>query len=201
LISLREIPYKDNKVFWGEYNVTAGHIGYYDKTVITEVSSYDPMHIEIVLDRKSRYLAAFYSVVIPGMGQKYSEHWKRAVFFPIATYSAVSASLFMDRHYANALKTYEVKRDRYKESLLVDSQIDFRRTQMDDALDEANKRRRIGFIAMGVTSALWIINVADALLTFPPVIRDPWESEKAKFPSLSFSSESEAVLLSFEAGF
>lgn len=200
-ISLGEIPYKDTKVFWGEYNVTAGHIGYYDKTVITEVSSYDPMHIEIVLDRKSRYLAAFYSVVIPGMGQKYSEHWKRAVFFPIATYSAVSASLFMDRHYANALKTYEVKRDRYKESLLVDSQIDFRRTQMDDALDEANKRRRIGFIAMGVTSALWIINVADALLTFPPAIRDPWESEKAKFPSLSFSSENEAVLLSFEARF
>ena len=200
-ISLGEIPYKDTSVFWGEYNVTAGHIGYYDKTVFTDVSSYNPKHIEIVLDRKSRYLAAFYSVVIPGMGQKYSEHWKRAVFFPIATYSAVSASLFMDRHYASALKTYEAKRDRYKESLLVDSQIDFRRTQMDDALDEANKRRRIGFIAMGVTSALWIINVADAFLTFPPAIRDPWESEKAKFPSLSYSPENESLLLSFDARF
>ena len=200
-ISLGEIPYKDTRVFWGEYNVTAGHIGYYDKTVITDVASYDPMHIEIVLERKSKYLAAFYSFVIPGMGQTYSEHWKRAAFFPIATSSAIVASVYMDRLYAGALKKYEFRRDKYIESLNVDSQIDINSTRMDAALDDANNKRRIGFIAMGVTSALWFISVADAFLTFPPAIRDPWESEKAKFPSLSYSPQSEALLLSWDARF
>ena len=44
-ISLGEIPYKDTRVFWGEYNVTAVLIDYYDKTVITDISSYYPLHI------------------------------------------------------------------------------------------------------------------------------------------------------------
>jgi len=200
-ISLGEIPYKDTRVFWGEYNVTAGHIGYYYKTVLTEVNSYDPRHIEIILDRKSKYLASFYSLIIPGMGQKYSEHWKRAVFFPVATSSAIAASLFMDRQYASALKTYEIKRDRYIESLNLSSQIDINRTLMDAALDDANKKRRIGFIAMGVTGVLWFINVTDAFMSFPPEIRDPWESEKAKFPPLSYSPQSEALLFSWGAKF
>ena len=200
-ISLGEIPYKDTRVFWGEYDITAGHIGYYDKTVITDVNSYNPRHIEIVLDRKSKYLAAFYSLVIPGMGQKYSEHWKRAAFFPIATSSAIAASLFMDRQYASALKTYAVKRDIYIESLIVDSEIDIHRMEMDAALDDANNKRRIGFIAMGVSGTLWFLNVTDAFVTFPPAIRDPWESERAKFPALSYSQQSDALMLSWDASF
>ena len=195
------IPYRDTKVFWGRYNVTAHHIGYYSEEVETEIGSYDPRHIEIVLKRKSPGLAAFFSFVIPGWGQSYSEHWKRALAFPIIVSSAISWSVFADREYSTALDTYDDRRKEYFESLSLSQEIDITRLAMDDALDEANQKRLIGFTAVSISTALWIFNVMDAYMSFPPAIRDPWESEKAKFPALSYSATDNALIISMETGF
>ena len=195
------IPYKDTKVFWGSYNVIAHHIGYYSEAVVTEIGSYNPKHIEIVLKRKSPALAAFYSFVIPGWGQSYSEHWKRALAFPIIVSSAIAWSVFADREYSTALDTYDIKREEYLESLSLSQQIDITRLAMDNALDDANQKRLIGFTAVAISSALWMLNVMDAYTSFPPAIRDPWESEKVKFPALSYSAKDNALIISMETGF
>ena len=195
------IPYKDTMVFWGSYNVKAHHIGYYSEEVLTEIGSYNPNHIEIVLKRKSPALAAFYSFVIPGWGQSYSEHWKRALAFPIIVSSAIAWSVSADREYSKALDNYDVKRKSYFDSLNLNQQIKITRLEMDNALDEANQKRLIGFTAVAISTALWIFNVMDAYMSFPPAIRDPWESEKAKFPALSYSVTENALIISMEANF
>ena len=45
-IRVGTIPYKDEKVFWGDYNITAKHIGYYDKELVAVIDSYDSKHVE-----------------------------------------------------------------------------------------------------------------------------------------------------------
>ena len=72
---------------------------------------------------------------------------------------------------------------------------------MDNALDEANQKRLIGFTAVAISTVLWIFNVMDAYMSFPPAIRDPWESEKARFPALSYSVTENALIISMEANF
>ena len=200
-IRLGVIPYKDEKVFWGEYNIIAKHIGYYDQELVTRIDSYEPKHVELVLKYKNRYLAMVYSAILPGWGQAYSGHYKRATAFPIIYSSGILASLFMNQLYFNDLKTYEEKRDIYKASILLDERIDGARADMDLALDTAQKTRLIGLGAVAATTIFWFYNINDALLGFPPKIRDPWESERARFPALSYSPSNNALLFTFNTEF
>ena len=195
------IPYKDKNVFWGDYNIMAKHIGYYDQELMTVIDSYALKHVELVLKYKNRYLAMFYSAILPGWGQAYSGHYKRASVFPIIYASGIFASLTMNQLYSEALKTYEEKRTFYKASLLLDERIDGARTDMDSALDNANRKRLIGLSAVVTTTLFWIYNINDALLGFPPRIRDPWESEKARFPALSYSVTENTLLITMKTNF
>ena len=195
------IPFKDNNVFWGDYNIMAKHIGYYDQELITVIDSYAPKHVELVLKYKNRYLAMFYSAILPGWGQAYSGHYKRASVFPIIYASGIFASLTMNQLYSEALKTYDEKRTFYKASLLLDERIDGARTDMDSALDNANRKRLIGLSAVVATTLFWFYNINDALLGFPPRIRDPWESEKARFPALSYSVTENTLLITMRTNF
>ncbi len=201
-IRIGDIPYKDENVFWGEYNIVAKHIGYYDRELTTTILSYKPKHVELVLKYKNRYLAMFYSALLPGWGQAYSGHYKRATVFPIIYASGILASLFMNQQYSEALKTYEEKRDIYKaEILLLSGPIGDSRTNMDLALDDAENKRLIGLSAVAATTLFWFYNLNDALLGFPPRIRDPWESEKARFPALSYSITNNALFLTMNTEF
>ena len=195
------IPYKDENVFWGDYNITAKHIGYYDQELLTVIDSYEPKHVELVLKYKNRYLAMLYSAILPGWGQAYSGHYKRASAFPIIYASGIFASLTMNQLYSSALKTYDEKRDIYKASLLLDERIYGARTDMDNALDNANLKRLIGLSAVTATTVFWFYNINDALLGFPPRIRDPWDSEKARFPALSYSATENTLLITIETEF
>lgn len=195
------IPYKDENVFWGDYNIMAKHIGYYDQELVTIIDSYEPKHVKLVLKYKNRYLAMFYSAILPGWGQAYSGHYKRASTFPIIYGSGIFASLTMNQLYSSALKTYEEKRDIYKTSLLLDERIDGARTDMDSALDNANLKRLIGLSAVAATTLFWFYNINDALLRFPPRIRDPWDSEKARFPALSYSARENTYLITIGTEF
>jgi len=200
-VRIGAIPYKDENVFWGDYNITAKHIGYYDQELVTVIDSYDPKHVELVLKYKNRYLAMFYSAVLPGWGQAYSGHYKRASVYPIIYGSGIFASLTMNQLYSSALKTYEEKRDIYKASLLLDERIGGARTDMDNALDNANLKRLIGLSAVAATTLFWFYNLNDALLGFPPRIRDPWDSEKARFPVLSYEATENTLLITIETEF
>ena len=200
-IRVGAIPYKDEKVFWGDYNIMAKHIGYYDKELMTVIDSYEPKHVELVLKYKNRYLAVLYSAILPGWGQAYSGHYKRATLFPIIYASGIFASLTMNQQYSTALKTYEEKRDVYKASLLLEERINGARRDMDSALSNANTKRLIGLSAVTATTLFWYYNVSDALREFPPRIRDPWESEKAHFPALSYSVTENTLLLTMNTNF
>ena len=107
----------------------------------------------------------------------------------------------MNQQYSDALITYEEKRDIYKASILLNERIDGARTDMDLALDDANKKRLIGLTAVAATTFFWFYNLNDALLGFPPRIRDPWESEKARFPALSYSATNNALILTLDTKF
>ena len=150
---------------------------------------------------KNRYLAVFYSAILPGWGQAYSGHYKRASVFPIIYGAGVFASIFMNRQYSTALTTYEEKRDIYKASLLLEERIEGARTDMDSALSNAKSKRLIGLSAVTATAIFWYYNINDALREFPPRIRDPWDSEKARFPALSYSVTEKTLLISLNTNF
>lgn len=200
-IRVGAIPYKDEKVFWGNYNIMAKHIGYYDQELTTEIDSYEPMHVELVLKYKNRYRAMLYSAIIPGWGQAYSGHYKSATLFPIIYASGIFASLTMNQQYSAALKTYEEKRDIYKASVPLSESIDGARNDMDSALSNANTKRWIGLSDVTATTLFWYYNVDNALREFPPRIRDPWESEKARFPALSYSVTENTLLITMKTDF
>ena len=143
----------------------------------------------------------FYSAILPGWGQAYSGHYKRASVFPIIYASGIFASLTMNQLYSEALNTYEEKRTFYKASLLLNERIEGARTDMDSALDNANRKRLIGLSAVVATTLFWFYNINDALLGFPPRIRDPWESEKARFPALSYSLTENTLLITVRTNF
>ncbi|MDR6300278.1 DUF5683 domain-containing protein [Mesonia maritima] len=100
--------------------------------------------------------AAFYSAVLPGLGQAYNgSYWK----IPLV-YGAIGGGIYA---YVYNNKQYHKYRDAYKSRLAGETDDEFMNILSDDALVDAQKRfRRNKEISLLVTIAAYALNIIDA---------------------------------------
>ena len=118
-----------------------------DSTVLKPQKAYDPL-------APSR--AAFYSAILPGLGQAYNgKYWK----IPIV-YAALGAGVYF---YIDNNTQYKRARDAYKRRLAGFTDDEFQNRLTDDALREAQKNyRRNKELSLLVTVGLYALNIIDA---------------------------------------
>ncbi len=118
-----------------------------DSTVLKQIKEYDPL---------SPSRAAFYSAVLPGLGQAYNgKYWK----IPIV-YAAIGTGIYF---YIDNNKQYNRVRDAYKRRLAGFSDDEFQDRLTDDGLREAQKSyRRNKELSLLVTFGLYALNIIDA---------------------------------------
>lgn len=100
--------------------------------------------------------AAFYSAVLPGLGQAYNKkYWK----IPIV-YGAIGAGVYF---YMDNNKNYNRVRDAYKRRLAGFQDDEFQDRFTDDGLREAQKSfRRNKELSLLITVGLYALNIVDA---------------------------------------
>ena len=118
-----------------------------DSTVLKQVKAYDPL---------APSKAAFYSAILPGLGQAYNKkYWK----IPIV-YAAIGTGVYF---YLDNNKQYNRVRDAYKRRLAGFSDDEFQNRLTDDGLREAQKGyRRNKELSLLVTFGLYALNIIDA---------------------------------------
>ncbi|WP_090839870.1 DUF5683 domain-containing protein [Olleya namhaensis] len=118
-----------------------------DSTVLKPQKAYDPL-------APSR--AAFYSAILPGLGQAYNgKYWK----IPIV-YAFIGGGIYV---YLDNNKQYNRVRDAYKRRLAGFTDDEFQDRLTDDALREAQKNyRRNKELSLLVTVGLYALNIIDA---------------------------------------
>lgn len=114
---------------------------------VKEVPDYDPL---------APARAAFYSAVLPGLGQAYNkDYWK----IPVA-YAGLAIPIYF---YINNDKEYNRFRDAYKRRLAGFEDDEFFGQVNDDGLIEAQRfYQRNKEISLLVTAAIYVINIVDA---------------------------------------
>lgn len=100
--------------------------------------------------------AAFYSAVLPGLGQAYNgRYWK----IPIV-YGALGTGVYF---YIDNTKQYNRYRDAYKQRLAGYNDDEFQGQLTDEALVRAQKHfRRNKELSLLITAGLYVLNVIDA---------------------------------------
>lgn len=118
-----------------------------DSTALKPQKAYDPL-------APSR--AAFYSAILPGLGQAYNgKYWK----IPIV-YAALGTGIYF---YIDNNNQYNRVRDAYKRRLAGFTDDEFQDRLTDDALREAQKNfRRNKELSLLITVGLYALNIIDA---------------------------------------
>ncbi|WGD35067.1 DUF5683 domain-containing protein [Olleya sp. YS] len=118
-----------------------------DSTVLKPTRAYDPL---------SPSRAAFYSAILPGLGQAYNKkYWK----IPIV-YAALGTGIYF---YIDNNKEYNRARDAYKRRLAGFSDDEFQGRLTDDGLIEAQKTlRRNKELSLLITVGIYALNIIDA---------------------------------------
>ncbi|WP_054851567.1 MULTISPECIES: DUF5683 domain-containing protein [Olleya] len=118
-----------------------------DSTVVKKTKAYDPL---------APSKAAFYSAILPGLGQAYNgKYWK----IPIV-YAALGTGIYF---YIDNNKQYKRARDAYKRRLAGFSDDEFQDRITDDGLREAQKNyRRNKELSLLVTVGMYALNIIDA---------------------------------------
>ena len=130
-----------------------------DKKEVTETEKLNVEAATVIrdpIDPLSPARAAFYSAVLPGLGQAYNKkYWK----IPIV-YAGLGIGMYF---YLDNDKEYQRYRDAYKRRLAGFEDDEFFGTVTDDGLREAQKTlRRNKEISLLVTIGIYALNIIDA---------------------------------------
>jgi len=154
----------------GRHEISATRRGFGEAATTVDVEYGAPVERQLALERKRALAAMGRSLVIPGLGQFYSERPARGAFYLVFELAALGGAGYAV--YANkaANKDYDDAKAEYLDlsgpSVTV-AQLDAARKKMTDAYDRARSTHQIGLIAVGAFVGLHLVNVLDAWIGFP----------------------------------
>jgi hypothetical protein len=159
-------PVTFSQKLYGVYKLVADRGGYerYETTIV--LVGDQPQTIEFSLVTKTRFKAAFRSLLIPGWGQMYNgQKWRGALYTGSAVLSLAALFVvdqdFRDKRddYDDMLATYNSERsiaEKRRLKPILDS-------RQQDAYDAESSRR----VFAGIAAFVWLFNVVDAAVFFP----------------------------------
>lgn len=159
-------PVTFNQSLRGVYRLRAIRDGYEDYETRIVLSNADPMQVDFEMVQKTRFKAAFRSLVIPGWGQMYTKQKFRGVLYTSATVLSLVSLWVTENDFQNKKDDYNAILGEYEEARSIDGKRAIR-SRLDDAQEEAYDAETVRNIAFGVTAFIWAFNVIDAVVFFP----------------------------------
>ncbi|MHC4393446.1 MAG: PEGA domain-containing protein [Planctomycetota bacterium] len=159
-------PWSVSRGIEGPYIVTAELPGYerWERTIYVDPMARDTLRVKF--SAKTRLKAAARSLIIPGWGQRYSDHSGRAWAFLLSEIAAGGAWLWAEDRYRDRRDDLEAARDFYAEATQVEQQATrwlVVQKRLGDAQDADDDRKLVTAIVGGI----YAINVLDAFFSFP----------------------------------
>ncbi|UCD16872.1 MAG: PEGA domain-containing protein [Candidatus Zixiibacteriota bacterium] len=150
----------------GVFKVQVRKHGYETYKSSVFLQSGRPMSLNVRLSPKTRMKAAARSLFVPGWGQAYSGRKFKGRIFTLLAVGSMAAYLIAD----NDLDDKEDRHNEIREQYLLADTYEQKqrlypllREAREDAYDSENIRR----ITIGITVAVWSLNLLDALFFFP----------------------------------
>jgi hypothetical protein len=159
-------PVTFNQKMIGVYRLTAYRDGYEKYETRLVLVGNEPHHIDFEMVPKTRFRAAFRSLIVPGWGQMYTKQKLRGVLYTSATVISLISLLIADQDFRDKQDEYNEVRDLYQRTRSIDEKREIKR-RLDTVQDEAYDAETVRQIAFGVTVFVWAFNVLDAIVFFP----------------------------------
>lgn len=160
------LPLENKKILYGLYDIAVSKPGFYsyNKNILIEKS--EPYTIDIRLEAKSKYSALLYSTLLPGSGQVYSGRTTQGIILGTAALGAAVTTLIFYGDYLDKKDTYSANKNAYDTNTDLGDMESLYATMQNSysEMEDSNSRAKIMF---GVTAAVWIYNMVDAVLFFP----------------------------------
>jgi hypothetical protein len=160
-------PYTVTYFLKGRYRIRATKLGYEDwkKDYVFNGQGVDKLSIK--LTPKTRYKAFLRSMLVPGLGQAYSDHKTRGLVIGVMQFSAAGVLIYRNFKYTDALNEYNAALKNFQagqktqegQAELV-AQLLARKAVLDEAY-EIRKRWLV------ITGLIYAYNVLEALIFFP----------------------------------
>ncbi|GEM_PF-510678 len=150
----------------GDFKVTAFKPGYEDWKSEFFIPPGGNYSLNIKLSRKTKFKAAFRSILMPGWGQFYSGRKFEGVMLGLASLSSAGATLIINKYYNDKYDEYRSARTDYNCASSADEAELLYKVYSDKHRDVYNAETLLR-TAAGVTIGLWVYNILDSILFFP----------------------------------
>jgi len=154
----------------GEHTLHAARRGFYDGSAVVHVEYGPRIPVDLCMERKSAAAAMFRSLLIPGLGEFYSDRPSRGALYLLTELAVAGGAGYA--FYANmqANDDYDAAKEEYLAlggSNATQPMFDEARAKMERARDDARSTQRVHIAALIALGALHVANVLDAGIGFP----------------------------------
>lgn len=150
----------------GKFKVKARKSGYEDVNSAVNLVRSGQSEITIYLSEKTRFNAAYRSLLVPGLGQLYGQNKLKAVLMGVGQTTLGLITVFAAKDYGNEKEDYEralarfnAARDNREAAELAFQEVEREFEEADDALGFRNTM-------ILLSAGFWLYNVVDAVLFF-----------------------------------
>lgn len=122
---------------------------------------------------------AFFRSLVPGLGQYYTGRRRAGALAFYGGLAAVTGTLIAEYSYVEAVEQLAAIQVLYDDPLADPEEVSIFRDETERQADVAGDRRTLRNVMVGVTAAVWVVNLLDAVLSTPK----PTHSEdRARIP-------------------
>lgn len=190
------IPLNDFQVLPGKYKLKVSAPGFETADNSIKINIAETKLINIHLSQKKHSKAILRSILIPGLGQRYSERKVKSFFFPLMELVSIGGIYWADQKYDKEAKKYSESIQLYQ-SAISTNEIDITRNQMEQSYISANDAKKQRNMAIGISAGIWIWNIVDVLIWGPKTHIDKRIGSNSNLPKLHFSTIGAKPAVSF----
>ena len=190
------IPLNDFQVLPGKYKLKVSALGFETADNSIKINIAETKLINIHLSQKKHSKAIIRSILIPGLGQRYSGKKLKSFFFPFMELAAIGGIIGAELKYDNEAIQYSESIQKYQ-SAVSTYEIDSTRNQMEQCYISANNAKNQRNIAIGISAGIWIWNIVDVLIWGPKSQNDKRMGSNSNLPKLHFSTIDAQPAISF----
>jgi hypothetical protein len=159
-------PVTFSQKLFGVYKLTAQRGGYekYETTLV--LVGDEPRTVDFSMTPKTRFKAAFRSLVIPGWGQMYSGQKLRGAVYTFGAAASLVTLAIVDRNFRDKRDDFNSANAAYEQARSIEEKARLK-PGVENAQQRAYDAETTRNIAFGVAAVVWALNVIDAAAFFP----------------------------------
>ena len=156
--------------------------------------------IQMSLRPKTKTKAFMKSLLLPGWGQKYSDHSARAIIYPMLQIASIGGAFWANHKYNSAVDDYEPLQIDYLNAIS-EYEIKNAWTIMQNKYDDIDNWEKKRNIMIGAAVGLWLWNACDAFLFGPETAKSDQAYGAVIKPNMRYVSENGETMFELDIRF